>query len=314
MIVLEERLRIGDEVVYFQDPESARWIKGQVPDGTVGTVVGWKSFFDYVGHTHNFGRKPGVYFRLGGACVRWETGIATFPSAHDLAWLHDHDKTQKARQKSRNPGAFRQYTGNRDSECWMHELPDLPIWEMDVVKLKDSVAHCFPNGRARVQRINWSYFDDEGKVQRRNDDVTPMPLYDCTSDEPGYGTIAFDSTEVELLERGNVWKWFNAKDTLVFQTLEEELKLHYQLGLYSEVRNPTSGAYSWSLDEALSAIDQSIADGFSVGVFPFSNTHSISMHKFHNAALGARVRERTIEGFPNEVRRIRQARSEISTT
>jgi hypothetical protein len=284
-IVRDCYLRIGDRVVLAPDPAAHNWHSG-VPVGAHGTVIGFHRYETHVPRIGGFGKKPGVYMCNGGGVVAWDTGHHTRPGADDLVWLADHDKlsVERSRDKAWNDAfEINQLVG---------DLPNLPYWEHDIVRDKTGrVTFDCHKGLLKIARIHYSY------LWEKRTDGSAMPLYSVEALFGNSGYTWTDNENLELVERGNVWKWFNARDTIVWADLREEADFHRLLGAIDEVRNPRSGISGWNVGEILPALQAGLIDVPSVSPGLFGAGASTHCYKFHDRDLGERVRAQTLKGF-----------------
>jgi hypothetical protein len=314
-------IHIGDRVVMDMDSEARSWGRKGVPDGTQGTVVGFHRWTEYIGRVDGSERRIGRYINNSGSLIAWDNGVNDeFPtSSYDLAFVENHEKLYEERWKDKSyQEAFRH-------RSWVGELPELPIWEWDIVaptktlldRDSEIVQHYGPY--FFVRRIDYNQIGE-----KRSDGVTPMPIYQCSPVGHTGPTFALDETEVKLHERGNVWKWMNNRPTLKFENLQEEISLHSALGLRKQIQNPTLGHYGWTLKQVLLAISNGDVDAFTVcnafdaflgireSVTPDSDRHYA--YKFEDEDLGRRVREKTMEGFHDLVAKYVEQRKKESAT
>jgi hypothetical protein len=254
----------------------------------------------YRGRIHELGRKPGVYEANGSPVIQWDDGTFQTVGASELVFADSNLKESRFKDTIWND-AFK-------VESRVGDLPELPIWEYDWVrptaKMRDRGSNLIESYGPRffVYRINWHHLGE-----MRGDGVTPMPIYNCQPTPNGGPSFALDSTEVELDERGRVWKWFNDRASLRFTDVEDEARFHRAMGYCEQVRNPISTNYGWTLKEVLLAIVDGKVDMFDAGgafdafvgirgpVTPESDRHYA--YKFHDEELGRQVRQRVIAGF-----------------
>ena len=144
----------------------------------------------------------------------------------------------------------------------------------------------------RIVRIEYEWL---GRM--RNDGKTPMPEYGIVPAEKGLGgTTSVNESELELVSRGNVWKYFNGEKP-EFSSFEDEVRFFSDLGHTKEVRNPANDLYRWSKEEVLKAIQEGIVDGMTGGSGLFGGGTRISAITFKDRELGKRVSESTLRWF-----------------
>lgn len=252
----------GDEVIVAITEENRSWGYRPFDNDEVVKVIEFSTV--HRGRVNNFGNEPGLYYNTSWLTVENKAGKRDTIN-------HLHLKNM--------PGS--EYGSVERAELRIRDLPETPLWEMDVVKCRDEVM--------KVLSID---YDAIGTFC--NDGVTPMPIYQCGRDYGGYSH--YRERDLELVERGNVWKRA-AGEKMVFADLEEEASFFNQVGEYEEIRNPALGSYKWTLEEALEAIQQGIAHGFKSGIAPYSQSPSINLIRFHDEMVGDRVRGMTLLGF-----------------
>lgn len=317
-IVLAKFLRIGDRVTLCMDPEVRSWGRNGPPDGTQGTVIGFHRYDTYYSRVDAcFGKKPGKHIGNGAPMVKWDgVELATPASAHDLRWASNFEETKKARREDKV------WNEAFETSVKIGELPELPIWEWDVVTLVTTNV----GANARNQRLIRNYGDlwfveniDYDQIdEKRNDGVTPMPIYRCipfnNDDHERLGpSCSFDVTEVVLHQRGNVWKWFNGeRESITWRSLQDECAFHARvLNGRHELKNPHTNLYSFSIRQALGMLFEGKGDVIQAGRSPFSglfgggrpqdDKFNCNVYKFDDVDLGSRVRRETLNGFKDMV-------------
>lgn len=294
-IILDKYLYIGDRVVMSMDKEARSWGREGKPDGLAGTVVGFSRYTTYVDYTNNFGRRPGVYTCNGSPVILWDDGTSSTTGAMSLRWegVSCEDAHNVVRDKRRENKV---YMDAFDSYAFYSALPETSAWPLDLVKVRPEVFSpvCDPDGWTQVRRVNYSRlgeFCDDG--------VTPMSIYDICHPADSTGTMFCAEQDIlGEVKRGNVWKWYNDKESLCFKDLREEASLHTLLGLTVEPKNPKTGNYNWSKDDVLEAIRLELVDGFSMGYVPFVlGGKRIRAFRFLDRQIGDRVRAETMKGF-----------------
>ena len=119
------------------------------------------------------------------------------------------------------------------------------------------------------------------------------------------GTVCVRPTNLKLVSRGNVWKYYH-NEPLEFADLREEAEFYHNIGRTKEVRNPKDDLYHWDdyagkvsePVEALQAIKDGLGDSMNVGsLFGLMSSPRITVYKFLDREVGERVRKATLEGF-----------------
>lgn len=289
VISLRRFLRIGDRVVMTMDKEAREWGRPGVPTGTAGTVIGFTRYDSYVSRIGSPGKRPGRYSCNGSGVIAWDNGEFGQPSASDLRWETSHARLaiQRAADQVWN-AAF-------DTDQFVEPLPELEFWEHDIVRDKTGRIRMSlrEDTLLRISHINYN------NVNAKRDDGSPMPIYNVESSQGLSGTTSVNTDDLELVERGNVWKWFNDKSKIVWTSLREEANFSKLLGLTVEVPNPVTGWYTWSVEEVLPSLEAGLIDATSVCPGFFGSGSILRCHRFSDRELGERVRAECIQGFSN---------------
>ena len=277
--MIGETLRVGDTVVVNIPDENWDWgyrpVKKQ--RGTKIKVVGFGEIA--YSRIQNFGRGPGVYTNHSWVQLK---GIEGFVST---CFIKLANKKEEAKR-------LKEFRKNRPVEKPLRPLPEMKFWEGDVVEVAWWDGHN-PWGEEDVVvvSINYDYLD-----QKRNDG-SPMPEYNVSPSEMG-GYVAVNESQMKLVRRGNVWKYYNGEKP-VFKDIQEEADFFKMLGHCDEVPNPKTKLYAWTKDEILKAVKDGIVDGFSAdhGLFGTMSDIQHRAMRFRDRDLGERVRQATIKGF-----------------
>ena len=297
--MIDELLRIGDEVTITIPKENREWGYNPCPDGTKATVLGFSE--TYYGRIGNFGFKPGVYVNRCWVKLHMEDGRehTEFSSRLEPTDKNEYEhrvaEFRKAQQEKPND-----WHNNKE---FIRELPETPFWEGDKVRVHARLALTVVTGEMppehdpeifTIVEIDFHYLNEKTTIG------TKYPAYKI-SDKLGSGWhTSANEDDMKLVERGNVWKFYHG-EPLQFADIKEEAAFFMILGHYEEVRNPKTGYYSWTKDEILEAIKSGIVHSFSLGrgIFEFiwDPPTRISAYKFLDTSLGERVRQATIKGF-----------------
>lgn len=280
--MLSDYLTIGDNVVFNIDPDRRYWTNeyDDIPDGTIGVVCGINDTVVYQERAPVYSsRRPGIYHCKGGVSVLLPNGrIVMGDGCADLIDTKEKDRRIAALRDERCiPEAHHTYLG---------DLPETKFWEQDRVRVvypQDGTAL-----EGIVSRIDYYH------MHQRCSNGSAYPFYAFEREEGGQSYAA--EAWMELIERGNVWKYYNARATK-FADLDEEASFYRMLGKAEEVPNPASGLYVWTIDEALKAVKAGDAHGFSVENGFFGSGAHISVVRFLDESLGRRVADATLEGF-----------------
>jgi len=278
-MTLNELLEIGDEVVFKVDPETRRWTNTykDVPDGTKGVVCRIHDAIMYYGRTRVLVHAPGVYHTKGGVTILLPDGRLV-PGNYSVTMTDQVEQKRRDVLKRNERGVF------KETYTRLGDLPPTPFWEEDKVLVRRHDG----DTELVVKNINYR------QLHERNEDGSRCNAYEVHHSE-GWQTGASEDT-MELVERGNVWKYHHG-EPLSFKTLAEEAAFFTTIGRTEEVRNPESELYHWTLEQALQAIKNGIGHGFTNGIIPFANKRSISVKRFLDEDLGRRVAAETLRGF-----------------
>lgn len=292
--MIDELMRVGDEVVITIDKENREWGYNPCPDGTKATILGFSEI--HYGRLGNFGFKPGVYVNRAWVKVRLPDGkeYCEWSGRLELTDKDEHERRLAAFRKLQQ-----EQPDNWQSKEFLRELPETPFWEGDFVRThgRSAVTSVYsempPDHDPAVFQIigiDYHYLTERTQIG------TKYPAYKISSKlGAGWNTSASED-EMVLVKRGPVWKFFH-NEPITFGDIKEEAQFFESLGHTEEVRNPANNLYSWSKEEVLLAIKSGLVHGFSVGSGFFGNGPSINAKRFKNEDLGRRVAQATLEGF-----------------
>ncbi len=277
---LMELLEIGDEVIFKVDPERCLWtdIHKHVPDGTKGIVSGFHDAVIYEPRVPVLVHQPGVYHRRGAVSV-WLPDGRIVPGDCVIEMV---DKDQQRRRDAALRGAEGVL---HTKQVRLGDLPETKFWEHDKVRVR------FPQRDTHDMTIVHIGYQ---QIHDRRDDGSPWPFYRVNFLD-GSSTNAEESW-IELIERGNVWKYYN-NHPLSFVDLKEEADFFQLVGQTEEMRNPMNKLYSWTEGEVIEAILNGIVHGFSVSSGFFGEGLYINAVRFKDESLGKRVAQATLAGF-----------------
>lgn len=285
--MIDDVLQVGDEVVITIPQENRDWGYNPCPDGSKAIVLGFSEIA--YGRINNFGYKPGFYVNRAWTRVRLEDGHEYSELSMRLE-LIDQAKYERRLDVWRK----RRESGELKRAEFLHDLPDTPFWEGDRVRILRTKLT--PPDESPWEAVITSIdYRDLGSTTLVG---TPYPAYKI-SDKLGAGWhTSASGADMDLVERGNVWKFFH-DEPLEFADLSEEATFFQLLGLIDDVRNPATGTYAWTKDEALETIKNGIGDAILVSSlrFSFDDPPNISVVKYRDEKLGRRVAAMTLEGF-----------------
>ena len=270
-----ELLRIGDKVVFTVGPEVRAFTRtyNNVPDGTEGIVCGFVDRVIYQPRVPVPMRQPGVYHGRGGASV-WLPDGRVIPGEGFIKMV---DKDEENRRDT----AIRDVDGVlRPDEVRLGDLPETKFWEQDKVLVR--FPHDVSVHDMTIKRIDYCH------MHSCRHDGSPWPIYDVQYG--GGGQTSVEESWIVLIERGNLWKYYN-NQPLSFANLEVEALFFRLVGQTEEIRNPRNGLYSWTEEEVLEDIRKGYVHGF------FVYGPRIIALRFKDVALGERVAKAMLEGL-----------------
>lgn len=279
-MTLSDLLQIGDEVVFKVDPERRAWTNtyDDVRDGTIGVVCGFHDAIIYRGRIRVYRHTPGTYHSKGAVSV-WLPDGRVVPGDYSITMV-DQDEERRRNIAMRDEDGVL-----RDNDVRLGDLPATKFWEHDKVRAN------FPGHESLEMTIaSISY----GNMYGHRNDGSPYPFYEVSFAEGG--TTSAEECWLELIERGNVWKYYNDQP-LTFADIKEEAGFFQLVGQTEEVRNPRTNFYTWEKDEVLEAIKNGIVHGFTVSGGFFGSGPSIQAIRFNDSDLGRRVAQATLAGF-----------------
>lgn len=286
-LILTSLARIGDRVVMAVPSTDEGWAHHKVPNGTGGTVIGFKRVTTFVGRVGVYKDPPGKYEMNSSAVVRWDNGVFDTPSMHDLVLL-----TRRFRNSNASIEAF-------DTKELIGPLPDLPFWEHDIVRVKEG-ARCIAAWSNEPELIVTSI--DYHRIGEFCDDgTTPMPLYSIEPRSRNRGSVVYREHDLELVKRGNVWWWAHDKTQLSFADLKEECAFHKTIGMATEVKNPYTGIFYWDENHIRLAAADKVIDAVNVSPGMFGSGPRATAYKFTDPDLSARANAELVKGFPVKV-------------
>jgi hypothetical protein len=293
MSFVDRLLVPGDRVVCKMDRESRSWGHKGPPNGTLGTFKGATRFLrerSRYGNDRYF-YEPGIYEANGVAMIDWDDGSSDVSGwAHELA-----DKAEYKRRLDAYHAIKDKPFGYGENVIKVGELPETKFYELDIVRILNGFEDMTDRGYgARIAAVEWGWKKEDGLSVYR------VEWIDKNGEYARAGHTYMNDSQLELVERGNVWKEFHG-EPLIFKDLREEIAFAQGMGRYKEVRNPASNLFSWTGREAIEAVRDGIADGFSLAGAFLGVPPRPSLHKFEDRDLGERVRQATIAGFEGVV-------------
>ena len=285
--------RIGDRVMLKMSDEHRLYSSIEVSNGSLGWVVGYTQYTCSYGYNDRC--KPGVYRGNGNVLVMWDklkSGIIsenkiTMISAHDIIPIGISVKQMTDRRKDDA------YNKMFDEEVWIGTLPECKYYPGDVVRLANELKRKAYGAVVKILNINYNNIE-----MMLNDNETHYPY--ITIECEGGGTTNISDADIEdVVSRGNYYWWEHDKSQLKFDTLKDETAFYYSKGFLTYARNPRTNTYSYTLQEAVEAIREGLADGVKVsqGYFEAGLTTSAMIVSDELPDLKQRVRQASLEGF-----------------
>jgi hypothetical protein len=281
-MALGQLLQVGDTVIINIPDDNWSWGYHPVErqSGIEAKITG---FGEIHYHRHQtYGKEPGVYTNHS-----WVTldilGEKTISSSFiDLKDKMEYD----SRCASRN---IREFDTNQKP---IRPLPETKFWEGDIVKLNRSVGYPeYLHNECYVRQVNYQ------DLKCKRIDGSPMPEYDIAVVGGCGAYVGVNESSLELVRRGNIWKYYNGEQPS-FADLREQAEFFYMIGKMEEIANPATGSYAWTLNEALQAIRDGVADCFKAtkGLFGTDDLNH-RVFKVKDRDLGEKLREATVFGF-----------------
>ena len=290
-VILTKFLRISDRVMMAVPSTDEGWRKHSVRNGVKGTVVGFNRYRHYQGRLGVYKNAPGHYESNGQAIVQWDNGVCDSPSVHDIVFVDPCQKETRYGDTVYNK-AF-------DHPARIGDLPELPFWELDNVRLvhdhRTSWSIWEDDPVLVVSAINYEYIGD-----LCDDGVTAIPIYQVEPRSLNRGRITVRPEDIELVARGNMWWWTHDKSKLGFADIREEVGFHRAIGLAKEVECPQTGNYHWPKEHVLGAATAGLIDVLSSSGGLFGTGPSMHGFKLKDPSLSARANKLLCEGFSNQ--------------
>lgn len=136
-----------------------------------------------------------------------------------------------------------------DKKKKISDLPKTKYFVDDIVYYIDH-KHSSRKSPEKCRIINISYHELEKDKNSR---------YYILMELKSGSTFFAGDTDLILCERGNIWKFYN-NIPLIFKDYRDMAIFYHKIGKCYEVKNPSTGIYNWTIDEAIEAIKSGIAD------------------------------------------------------
>jgi hypothetical protein len=281
--MIGEIISIGDIVAITIPKENREWGYNPCPDGTQAEVVGFGRIA--YGRTDNFGHPPGIYENRAWIKLMFKDGRLHTEYAGRLSLLDSEEEV--TRVTAWREIAKEQYADK--TRGYLEPLPDTAYWELDHVQATSPRYAHFKVDEYVITRIDYLRMDWQRK------DGSPWPIYNIQPLNAHWDTSATED-DLALVRRGNVWRFCHDEE-LSFDDIKDEANFYRLVGRTTEVRNPATDKHDWTKEQALQAIKDGLAHGFSVGTIPIAETPYISVVRFDDESVGRRVAAATLEGF-----------------
>jgi len=297
--MVDDIFEVGNKVIREYDV-------GLCPRGVIGTLIRFSEI--YYTRVKNFGHRPGVYVNKKRCYVEME-GSTYHEITGRLELVDKAEEINRLKEWQERRAGFRNWRDEvkyNEEKLFLRELPETAFWEGDrvlvnvrcglvVISVPDvesvgmldaSLKANLPSPQRNFMVVGIEYCKKhEAKrwTYRISDDFS-SPWY-THAEEP----------DMELIERGNVWKHYHGQKPQ-FKNVLEEVGFFRMLGHYDEVRNPRNGLFEWTFREGLQAVQEGLIDGFSYDVPPLGKPTMVAI-KMLDGDLGERFREATLENF-----------------
>lgn len=276
-----EVITIGDRVLINIPKENRSWGYNPCPNNTIAEVVGFSTITN--GRINNYGRDPGIFENKCQVKVR-------LPDEKEICISSCHIKPENEETYEQKLSVWRNLSSeSKNIRKKIADLPETDFYEGDVVLCSSFIS----KEEWVIHHIQYEY------IGQHRDDGSNMGIYSLSESlNSGSYLSVFGSDELQLVRRGNVWRYYN-NEPISFETLQEEAAFHKMLGKTKEIKNPSNGTYSWTKDEILQAIQVGIVHGFAIGFVPYhlTNTSHLSAICFDDEGLGKRIAKETLKGF-----------------
>ncbi len=265
----------GDEVLINIPDEFDDEYHPQIQKGTRGIVISFEK--NCLGRNAGLqlnGLAPGIHFSKSYAYVQINGRKEGYIINCDYLSLIDK-KEQKYRL--RRLGNNRKKCQDYDVHYLVKTLPDTPFWEDDLVSYLDELEDDVKV--YKVHAIEYGIYERNPKEG---------PVYKIRNVVPkGIDCVAYED-QLTLLDRGSIWRYYH-NETLIFDTVEEEIGFHETIGNVKVVVNPRNGLYVWRQNEIMPAIKNGLADSFEI------NGKKIILKKFKDRDVSEKAKLLTLK-------------------
>jgi hypothetical protein len=288
-------LRVGDRVVFRVEKGDDYYPNdGDPARGMEGEVIGRERITMFEERVGLVIRPAGVYEVDGPVIVRWDNGKTTQPNGWYTKLIDaTEDERRWAEYRAKVKASdWKVVDAEYENRVFKSGLPTTKGWEGDFVTVtrKDRFGDTYTDFGI-IEGIEYYTMHREATTEGRY----RYRIVDENKEPIGGSSYTCDA-EMEIIERGNVYKYFNGEQ-VQFADLHEEAAFYMRLGKAKSIRNPANGLYSWTLKEAIAAIRAGTADSLRMENIPFSSKSKHDLQVFEDRDLGKRLQEATLKGF-----------------
>jgi len=163
------------------------------------------------------------------------------------------------------------------------------FWYGDAVK--------FPDRKGKEKRETFFVLGLAREVS--SDEEHVYDYSDRMKGQDWFGWFSPQEEAVELVERGNFWKYAHGKKT-IFADLREEVQFHLDVLEAYDTVTPDKKQIVWTKEDVLAAIKRGEVHGFTMIGMPIMGPDAVaSIHAFrlHEEKLGKKLAKETLKGF-----------------
>ena len=259
-------LKIGDRVVVT----GKKHAEG-APQGAKGEVIGFGEVF--TPHIGTMGLYPGVYENPIEVRIRLDNGQEHLEAVDHLRLPKKAD--QVTRESEIHQAQERDFYSWRSRMRRLRDLPETPFWEGDEVTCQHV---SFGDAPMIITHIEYAAYVS-----------SPFHAYMIGTCFCPSITVMTTASSLELSARGDVWKYYHG-ETLTFSDVAEEAAFFDLLGHTDYVKNPRTGNFVWTYEEAL----QAVRKGRAHALKSHRGCQNVSAVRYHDEDLGRRVAAATL--------------------
>lgn len=232
------------------------------------------------GRFGNLDRKPGVYRNRSIAIINSPDGKPISVLSKFLKLGDDREYERRCWEHEE-----RLLRDTWDAEDFIRDLPDTPLWEGDIVRVRNT--HSMPNPKVDTYTIvHIAYHDLEAP------DGKPFYSVSDSLQTRLKWNRGVPQNGMELIERGNVWKLHHS-EPLTFSSNKEEID--FFLGACARTKM-INGCCEWTSEELMSGIRTGLIHEVVQRSLEEDHTAPLySAWRFRNAEIGERVAKLFIE-------------------